>query len=38
MKSLTIGFLNNLKLTPDQGSTLAKIGEYKGKQELFGRQ
>jgi Fic family protein len=38
MKSLTIGFLNNLNLTPDQGSTLAKIGEFKGKQELFARQ
>ena len=35
MKSLTIGFLNNLHLTPDQGSTLAKIGEFKGKQDLF---
>jgi Fic family protein len=25
-------------LTPEQGSTLAKIGEYKGKQELFTQQ
>ena len=38
MQSLTIKFLNNLNLTPDQGSTLARIGEYKGKQELLTRQ
>jgi len=38
MNSLTIEFLNRLKLTSEQGSTLAKIGEYKGKQELFIRQ
>ncbi len=35
MKSLAIEFLNNLHLTTEQGSTLAKIGEYKGKQKLF---
>jgi Fic family protein len=38
MNSLTIEFLNRLKLTSEQGSTLAKIGEYKGRQELFTRQ
>ena len=38
MKSLTIDFLNNLHLTSEQGSSLAKIGEYKGKQELFSQQ
>ena len=38
MNSLTMEFLNKLKLTSEQGSTLAKIGEYKGKQELFTRQ
>jgi Fic family protein len=38
MNSLTIQFLNGLQLTPEQGSTLAKIGEYKGKQELFTQQ
>ena len=38
MNSLTIDFLNNLHLTPEQGSSLARIGEYKGKQELFARQ
>lgn len=38
MPALTIDFLNNLNLTPEQGSALAKIGEYKGKQELFARQ
>lgn len=38
MNSLTIEFLNKLKLTSEQGSTLAKIGEYKGRQELFTHQ
>ena len=38
MPALTIDFLNNLHLTPEQGSALARIGEYKGKQELFARQ
>jgi len=38
MKSLTIAFLNNLNLTAEQGSTLTRIGEYKGKQELFTQQ
>ena len=38
MKSLTMEFLNSLNLKPEQGSALAKIGEYKGKQELFARQ
>lgn len=38
MKSLTIDFLSSLHLTPGEGSALAKIGECKGKQELFARQ
>ncbi len=38
MKSLTPSFLNNLSLTSEQGSALAKIGEYKGKQDLFKQQ
>ena len=38
MNSLSLEFLNRLKLTSEQGSTLAKIGEYKGRQELFTRQ
>ena len=38
MPALTIDYLNNLNLTPEQGSALARIGEYKGKQELFARQ
>jgi len=38
MRSLTIEFLNRLNLTPEQGSALTKIGEYKGKQELFTQQ
>ena len=38
MNSLSISYLNRLKLTPEQGSVLAKIGECKGKQELFARQ
>lgn len=35
MNSLTPDYLNRIILTPEQGSTLNKIGEYKGKQELF---
>ncbi len=38
MNSLDIDYLNGLNLTPEQGSTLAKIGECKGKQALFARQ
>ncbi len=38
MNSMTIDFLNRLNLTSEQGSTLAKIGEFKGKQELFSHQ
>ncbi len=35
MHSLTPDYLNRIVLTPEQGSTLNKIGEYKGKQDLF---
>ena len=38
MNSLTIKFLENTHLTSEQASTLTKIGEYKGRQELFIRQ
>ncbi len=38
MHSLTPDYLNRIVLTPEQGSTLNKIGEYKGKQELFSYQ
>jgi Fic family protein len=38
MKSLTAQFINNLSLSSEQGSSLAKIGEYKGKQDLFVQQ
>lgn len=38
MKSLTLEFLNNLHLTPEQASVLTKIGEYKGQQKLFTQQ
>lgn len=38
MQSLTLEFLNNINLSPEQGTALAKIGEYKGKQELFTKQ
>ena len=38
MNSLSISYLNRLSLTPEQGSVLAKIGECKGKQELFAKQ
>jgi len=38
MHSLTPDYLNRIVLTPEQGSTLNKIGEYKGKQKLFAHQ
>ena len=38
MHSLTPEYLNRIVLTPEQGSTLNKIGEYKGKQNLFAHQ
>ena len=38
MHSLTPEYLNSIALRPEQGSTLNKIGEYKGKQELFAHQ
>ncbi len=38
MHSLTPDYLNRIALTPEQGSILSKIGEYKGKQELFSHQ
>ncbi len=38
MHSLTPDYLNRIVLTPEQGSTLNKIGEYKGKQTLFTHQ
>lgn len=38
MHSLTPEYLDRLVLTPEQGSTLNKIGEYKGKQDLFTQQ
>jgi Fic family protein len=38
MHSLTPDYLSRIVLTPEQGSTLNKIGEYKGKQKLFAHQ
>lgn len=38
MHSLTADYLNRIVLTQEQGSTLSRIGEYKGKQELFAHQ
>jgi Fic family protein len=38
MHSLTPDYLSRIVLTPEQGSTLNKIGEYKGKQDLFAHQ
>ena len=38
MKSLHPAFLDALKLTTEHGATLRRIGEYKGKPELFERQ
>jgi Fic family protein len=38
MPSLNLNFLESIRLSPSQASTLQKIGEYKGKQALFARQ
>lgn len=38
MHSLKIDYLKHLKFSAEQLATLKKIGEYKGKQELFSRQ
>lgn len=38
MHSLTPDYLNRITLTVEQGSTLSRIGEFKGKQELFAQQ
>lgn len=38
MHSLTKDYLDRIVLSPKQGSTLSKIGEYKGKQDLFTQQ
>lgn len=38
MRSLTYNFLKNLSLSPTHASTIHKIGECRGKQDLFRRQ
>jgi Fic family protein len=38
MHSLDIKYLKKLHFSAEQASTLKKIGEYRGKQELFSRQ
>lgn len=38
MRSLDQRYLQRLTLSQEQGSTLKKLGEYKGKQDLFSRQ
>jgi len=38
MPSLDPAFLNSLQLSTEQGATLRKIGEHKGRQALFERQ
>lgn len=38
MKSLAPNFLQALALRPADGSTLQRLGEYKGRQDLFRRQ
>ena len=38
MRSLDPAFLNSLRLSTEQGATLRKIGEHKGRQALFERQ
>jgi len=38
MHSLDVKYLKKLNFSAEQASTLKKIGEYRGKQELFSRQ
>lgn len=38
MHSLDINYLEALNFSPQQASSIQKIGEYRGKQELFSRQ
>ena len=38
MHSLDMKYLENLNFSPQQASSIQKIGEYRGKQELFSRQ
>ncbi len=38
MQSFTTNFLNAISLTVEQASTLSRIGEYRGKQDLFSKQ
>jgi len=38
MRSLTTDYLGQFSLTVEQASTLNRIGEYRGKQDLFARQ
>lgn len=38
MNSLTVGYLDKLRLGAADGSTLKALGEYRGRQELFRRQ
>ncbi len=37
MRSLTANFLNAMTLTVEQASTLNRLGEYRGKQDLFSK-
>jgi len=38
MRSLNLKFLNSIRLSPQEASSIKKIGEYQGKQALFARQ
>lgn len=38
MRSLNLKFLESIRLSPQQASSLKAIGEFKGKQALFARQ
>jgi len=38
MRSLNLRFLESIRLTPTQASSLKRIGEFQGKQALFARQ
>ena len=38
MRSFTTGYLGGLTLTVEQASMLNRLGEYRGKQDLFSKQ
>ena len=38
MRSVNLNYLQTMRLSPIQASSLKAIGEFKGKQALFARQ